>query len=501
LTDALISPALLIVVVGLAYLGLRLVYSRDPGQSGVIDQARRPVSHIPVLGLSDADLRAYGDTWARLLCDGASWVIRRKEAVSLVDGGTVRRKTSIDFSVPVEMQSAAAAPNFGDRVLVPLLCLEKAPATFTRFDFADEDRSSLPLPTRHENGIVSAYILQAAARRALDAPLSKTLCQDLAAIAVLDPREAETHLDRVLGDGPVSPDEKQSRAPLRRDESFVWLATTLTYSSVVVVPVDRDTQQRRHIVKLSFDQRLDDRRSAPWLSRVPFLALGWEPLEIVTESPFVGAESYHFEAEVTPSIEILDALVVTSFRDEFVEINRVVARSPRVHVYVSNAADGQASVARIRYRVQRDTFLRGALVASGLITAVLAACVGFSDYIAQHSANLAGLLVAFPSAVVAYVLRGTGHDLATRLVWKARAVLFAVGLLPLIAGGRLAAERITDTTHPQQAALLYWWVPALALAVVGTTALAAANWFPRIPAHSEDIADRVRVESESVELH
>lgn len=485
----LISFALLL---GALWAGLRRAFPKPTQQVGYA--GLRDLSPTSVLGLDDGQLERYGREWAALLCDGANWVIRRKETLTLLDASTFRRNTSIDFEVPRTLTSDGIPGYANGKVLVPVLCLEKAQATLTRFDFADESRSSLPLPTRHENGMVSAFILVAAAEKALAQPPSSALVHDLTALAVLEPQQAELYLSRVLGDGALTSRERLHREPLSRNETFSWLVHTLTYSCVVVVAVDPSPPPVRHIVKLSFDQQIDDRRDLGWLSPAPFgQSLGWDPLSIVVDSPFIGAQSYHFEAEVTPSIEILDAYLMTSFKHDFIELNRVVARDPRVHVYVAEAAEaaeGQASVAQIRFRVQRQTFLAGALVASALVSVVLGVCVAFSSHIAEESSSFAGLLVAFPSAVVAYVLRGTGHDLATRLVWKARAVLFVAGLMPLVAGGRLAADRVSDAYHPEASALLAWWIPALCVAVVATLLLAYAVVVPRAPKRSANLAER-----------
>ena len=503
MTGAIFLVGYLAMLLGGLWLALARAYRRDPGGAREYAEPLEGREPAGVLGLSEQELGLYAEAWAAMLCDGASWVIRRKEALTLIDANTLRRKTSIDFTVPTPLATTGAvcaelrppaARAGAHSVLVPLLFLEKAPAMFTRFDFADEDHSSLPLPTRNENGMVSAFILIAGAERIVGHPLSERLRADLTALAVLAPPEAEAYYERIFGDAPLTESERHHRASLRGDPTFVWLADTLAYSSVVVVPVDSTPPAVRHIVKLAFDQRVDNRRELPWLSASRFRAFGWQPLTIVVESPFIGAESYHFEAEVAPSIEILHAYLMTSFKDDWVELNRVIARAPRVHAYISDAAQGQTSVAEITFRVQRDTFLVGALVASVLITAVAGVCVGFAGYLAENSSSFAGLLVAFPSLVVGYVLRGTGHDFATRLVWKARAVLFVSGLTPLVVGGRLAADRVSDTYAPEMWSLLYWWIPSLGVAAVATLALLFAVVFPRAPRRTAGLIDRFKIE-------
>lgn len=438
------------------------------------------------LGFDADDLARLADIWTSLLCDGASWVIRRKETVTLLDTTTLRRKTSIDFVVPSSLRNREAVPSRDDdRVLVPLFFLDKSPATFTRFDFADEAQGSLPLPTMSENAIVSAAILRAAARAALGHEPPRLICDELTAIAVCPPPESLTYLAAYTRRS-VGPDDGHSRrVALRADKSFIWLASTLAYSSVVVVPVAQAPGVSRHIVKVAFDQTVDD------FSKQRIRDFGWEPLEIWADSPFVGAKSYHFEAEVTPSVEILDALTITEFQGDIVELRGTPARSPRVHLYVPSAERAQNSVARVRFRVQRETFGLGALVAALLICAVLALCVGFAGHIAVGSTAVAGLLMAFPSVVVAYVLRGTGHDLATRLAWRSRGILFVAGLLPLVAAGRLSAERISVDSHPTAYELRLWWVPLLGLATLCAVALLLAFIFPRATPSAELVNRRV----------
>lgn len=139
------------------WAALTTAYRRNPGgAASQYDERLSGLEPVGVLGLNEGELGLYAEAWAAMLCDGASWVIRRKEALTLIDATTLRRKTSIDFTVPAPLATtgavcaelrAGAARKGANSVLVPLLFLEKAPAMFTRFDFADEDRSSLPLPT------------------------------------------------------------------------------------------------------------------------------------------------------------------------------------------------------------------------------------------------------------------------------------------------------------------------------------------------------------------
>ena len=485
MTDAIVPLIAGALLCALVLVALRRAWTDT---TGVVVETPG-LSTGPALGFDQEALEQYGVIWADLLCEGASWILRRKEALTLQDVDTFRRRMSIDYTVPAALQAKGIPQDAEGRVFVPVMCLEKAQANLTRFDFGDERRSSLPLPTRQENGMISAYVLIAAAERALGEPASATLRRDLVGLAVAEPPVAEAYLSRVVGDDALSPRERRHRSGLAKNREFLWLADTLAYSCVVVVPVE--PTPARHILKLSFDQRVDDDKRLRWLARAPFgQSFGWNPLEIIIDSPFIAAQSYHFEAEVAPSIEILEAYLMTSFKDDFVELNRVVAGSSSVHVYVSEAETGQASVAQVTFRVERGTFLLGAFIASALVLLSLGLSVGFVDYIAAHHNGYAGLLAAFPSAVVAYVLRGTGHDLATRLVWKARTVLLVVGLLPLLAGGRLAADGATASYHPDPDGLLQWWIPLLIAAGLGTLMLFWAVVFPRAPRRIVRLNDR-----------
>jgi hypothetical protein len=483
-----IGAALLIAIVGAGF-----VWRRGRGNT----EAEAADVDVPqelgaALGLAPAQLLEQGQVWAHLLCEGASWILRRKETVTLLDPKSIRRRASVDFSVPPELGPIDAVGEA--EVLVPLVLLEKRPAVFTRFDFADEDHSSLPLPTKRENANVSAAILIAAATHHLGPRPSDALVADLVSLAHCDGDDTERYLDRVLGRSRTLAEvDRVERCPLGNNGTFEWLAGALGSSSVVVVRVPANKRDRRHIVKLAFDQRMDELSTQrPW-------ALGWAPFELFVDSPFVGAQSYHLEAEVPGSLEILDAVTITEMGDDEVMLVGASAMSPRVHVYVPSAESARNSIARVHYRVERGTFLLGAFVASLLITAVLGACVGFAERIAEHATSLASLLVIFPTVVVGFVLRGTGHDVANRFVWAARGILLFAGLLPFIAAGRLAIDGITDDFHPTAAGLRWWWIPLTGLSLFCTLALLAAVVLPR-PSESElNLRDQFPVPEGEVE--
>jgi hypothetical protein len=135
-----------------------------------------------------ADLADLGELAAELLCDDAGWIHRRKETVRVLDESTIRRQVSVDFEIPDQAPVWHLGMDKKKVYLLPLLLLPKAPQQLMDFDLRDEGGRALSLPSREENGEVSAAALNAAASRVL--AVGTELEEYLAYVAKADARAA-----------------------------------------------------------------------------------------------------------------------------------------------------------------------------------------------------------------------------------------------------------------------------------------------------------------------
>jgi hypothetical protein len=189
-----------------------------------------------------------------LIFDWKSWLHRRVEQVEFADPVTYRRRTSIDFTVPLRETPLARAedqPVF----CIPLALLRKR--RLRNFSLRDQDGTALPLLTQAENGAVGAGVLiagaRAAARRTTAVP--RPIAEDLWRIAHL-PSSQAAQVWQHLGRHCRSADAEESEwgRTLVGDEQFMALAADLARNFLVLSVMRGLEFGERRIVKLSYEQ-------------------------------------------------------------------------------------------------------------------------------------------------------------------------------------------------------------------------------------------------------
>src|SRR5262249_23446535 len=90
------------------------------------------------------------------------WVHRRVETMHLIDSRTIRRRVSVDLSVP---DIAPLISDTRSRVLLPITLLEKR--VMTNFDARDEDMRPVPVLTTEQNGRLAAGGIKLGAEESL----------------------------------------------------------------------------------------------------------------------------------------------------------------------------------------------------------------------------------------------------------------------------------------------------------------------------------------------
>jgi hypothetical protein len=415
-------------------------------------------------------LDGIGERCAELLCNGADWLDRRKEAVELLDERTLHRAMSVDLALAEDL------PNVRGHYMCPLFLLEKGRAQSTNFDFKDEAGKSLALPTRRDNELVSTAVLQAAAEKVLDrSAMSEELWTSLAAIAQLEPGDAEAELLRFGLSGDQVPDDPAARA-LRDNDDFQWLAETLAASSVLIVPLAGKVGDRK-IIKLSFDQDVDDLTKG---SRRGFLRAGWSGYSFAVDSPFVGARSFHFEVVVPAGVELTRARLTVASRDRYGQAT-IYGPRQRMHLYVPEAEDQRTAVTALDLRLGRAGFATAAVVASGAVVAVLGLFVGLAGKIGEGASSAPSLLLALPGIIATLVLRVEEQTITSRLLAWSRGFLLVSALCAYGAALRLGVDPPTASSPVMACDLRKVWVPLLGLAVVAFVGLVLTRLAPGVP--------------------
>lgn len=357
-----------------------------------------------------------------LVFDRPDWMHRRKESIVIVNDELQRRTQTVDFEQPPGKVLQIAAS--GEPIhWLPLFFLPKLPRQYSEFDFEDENGRSLPLPTRSENGRVSGEMLVVAAERALAAARDdgvpgtggvltaeqKTSLRSIA--AAVDPAEVERHrdeLDRFLDRG----DPALSRV-LNADACFRWLYREVGSSSVVVVPLVGAIDTRK-LLKLSFDEVITP-ILGPVLERV-----GWEPYNLGIDLPFVGARTFHVQAQAPAGMQIIQAFLATEGR---ATAEADIGRKRRAHLYLDDAKDARKAYVSILMRTRPEGFVGGAVLAAFAVAALLTFCAFAVGPISRSSTSAPSLLLALPGAIAAFASRSGDHPLTSRLLRGVRALL------------------------------------------------------------------------------
>ena len=375
-------------------------------------------------------LNAIAQINARLLWRGGTWIHRRKETITIIDETALRRQVSVDFTLPdsfdgLDLGPSVKEPPGGEPVYCPpLFVLPKAPSNLMAFDLQDEAGVSLPLMTRHDNGRISAETLVELARfvyeRTNRSDLLKISLEDrLRRIAETDDPDSMGPL-RLIGATEDDPDHSQLGS-LCADGAFKWWLRTLGHSSIVVVPY-RDPTVRRKIFRLSYQQ--------PIAYALPvFGRLGWTDYRVAIDSSWIDARNFHLEAEAPAGTRITSATLVD---DEAAPAVSDGGFLRRVHLYRRDAERAGAATTTLSLRVNGQGFVGGAMLASMLVTAAIAACLYYSQNIAKNPTSAPALLLLLPGLIASYVARPDQHALTTRLLSSARWLLLATGAIAYV---------------------------------------------------------------------
>jgi hypothetical protein len=427
------------------------------------------------------------------LLEDPAWVFRRKESVELLAATMVRHRMSLDFIPPAGCD------------VVPVFLLRKATGQFTRFDLTDETGRSLPLPTRDENGALSAAVLVEAARQVLagkSLKMTPRLETELEFIATSDPDDSLAILRyrwpqdpeqtpwwsrlrrqvlEAIGRAPKPPMEyPENKTLLRNNASLWWLLRTLAYSSIVAVPMEASDQpnQPRRLLKCAFDEEIQDLTQlgragiAEWLINLvgrAFLRLGWRGYQVDVVLPYAGARSFHLELFVPDGVQIIEA----GLREG--TIPRVSGPRKRVHLYIPHAEKSRTVAAFAQTRITGQGFTGSAFVAALSVSAVILAAWLLRDQYAGLAVGAGpSLMLLFPGLIATYLARAE-HSFVTRHLRVARWVLVVSATLAYVAAARLAILN-TKTTPAELRAFFepMFWISTV------PTAMLLLSW--RLPA-------------------
>jgi hypothetical protein len=395
------------------------------------------------------------------------------ETIEFVDDRRIRRKTSVDFSIPLwlsDWQPHAAG------LYLPIAMLQQG--RLRRFDLRDEDNHPLPFLGFDENNTIARTLLTRLAGERLNRRLSRTLRRDLSAVVdgPQDKRDAAMTKFRAAR-------ANTHRGRLWADPEMQALLNDLARNYFLFVPVSLEPGRRR-IIKYAFDENYELRHGKMGGSVI-------SPALIDVEAPLIGwGKSYHAEVRIPETLLASTAqLSPLTSRDIEIKVGRVdsalngikervkrlanwLQRKPGEPLarpmdrdetgaympclYVRGRVRSDGGTIQLSLRLQPQGLLGLALAATMAITSLLAAgLIVHAMGVTYRPDAAVAVLVALPGIALAYLVGPGEHPLVKRLVGWLRYVIAFTGSLSLFAGASLTLE-VPSGTRPLLWTALLW---------------------------------------------
>ena len=277
---------------------------------------------------------------AQLLSDEPRWVHRRVETVTFNSDDSLRRRTSVDFTVPLFIDREGHHPS-GEIVYVPLSLLD----SLENFDLEDEAGNALPMISRASNGRVAAEILIQQAEEALQAQSqpAELLPANRASLSALAGELSDEDLED--SDDPAVNAQAEL---IVNDEIARGFIGELGHNFILLVPLEAKPGDHR-VIKFAYDGEYSGRvevwESTEWGSvsrqgeRIRVKARN--ALEILSvasfETGFVvvalsDAQSYHVEISF-PDEVVAEAGLMSFYGHDEPELLDAKTGSGRLHLY------------------------------------------------------------------------------------------------------------------------------------------------------------------------
>lgn len=408
----------------------------------------------------------------QLVASPSNWINRRVESIEFTERDVIRRRLSIDVTVPGLTSLRPYGPE--REVLLPLLFVRKQP--LRHFDLRDDDGRSLSLITLRENSQIAAGVLRFLARfelrraarrrggeppKILDAEVER-LCLAIASAAPAQAERLFRYVDSKAKSEPTSQLATVAAGALFRD----W-ASRLGTSFLMCVGVSAPPSAHK-VIKLGYDEGI--RRWGMTMA----MRLGYESAEIQIATNAVGVPSYHAEI-LAPEELIIDraAIVRRSSRGSSrLAEDRLTSRA---HLYVTGQPSRSVYTLAVELRLRTDGLLLNATVIGIGTTILLIAGAAYGRHFRQevHPDPVIALLVALPAGYAAYVAARAANLVTEAFLAAIRQLILVYAGLTLLAALALVVHLGAIPTHVVWAIL---GVLAIGPTAVVTAALGRWHW-------------------------
>lgn len=383
--------------------------------------------------------------FAALLTRHAAWRHRRVETITVLSHEQVRRRVSVDFTVPLEHREALRLSE--GEWIVPLAYLAKRP--LVDFDLLAEDESAVPLLRSDEAQLIARELLYLMLD--LDGDVDEDVAPLIEWILAASPEEAAAVDEAVAeledGHGPLP--------------GFAALAHQLT-RGFLLCAVIADVSRRR-VIKFAYDEPL---------ARPGRLAHFYDAPGC-TE-----AASYHAEVAVPDEMRARSTELIDNVTGAVLATGRRDADRPAVY-YVADVGNRLEPGLSVRYGTERGRFLVPAALVAWVMALGLALPWLFADLPALAASGGPAIAILLSSSAVfsGLVLRAGEHALMRLVLAPYRLCLALSTAAVVVAGGVLAF-------HASDALLAWAWGLGALVAVLSAGILTVEA--ARAPAAATD---------------
>ncbi|HEY2719279.1 MAG TPA: hypothetical protein VGI52_06580 [Solirubrobacteraceae bacterium] len=365
------------------------------------------------------------------------WIHRQVENLSFLDADRMRRRVSVDFTIP----NVDGIDGAGDTVFLPVALLRKH--VMKGFDLRDEHGGSLPCTNLLQHNAIVQKMLATAVLGALAgegedvSTDAKAVVQSLQEVVIADDPQAKGLWEaRCAQDG--TPEHE-----VARNKDAHALIEDLEAQFVLFVPIKAAPGSRR-VVKYSLEAPIGNGSSdhrAGYVKRLKRACL-LDPWPIYIDAPIAGrARSVHVEVVAPDELAIYYARLFYPQAQQDETIVQMTGPTAIAHLHPNRVPDrGKLVELEVGFVLRRDGFATaGALIALST-TLLLASGVALHlNGIAPRTDAAGAVVVALPALYAPALTISSTHRLVRRIVGKVRALVLTSAALSFIAAASLAA--------------------------------------------------------------
>ncbi len=379
-----------------------------------------------------------------MLLQPSTWIHRRVETLVFIDDARVRRRVSVDFTVPDLPKIVVPRPDHQGLVLLPIALLDKR--LLRKFDLTDQSGMSLSAVTEAQKNEIGHSILRGYARRAVYAQtgqnLDEGLVEKLAQIVKGDRQAAVRALKA------WNSQWSHQAGVVWKDNEARTLMQDLARNFVLFVPLAAAPGDRR-LIKFSYEQSLGDAERLPEAPRQGKLkrhqhlqrALALRPWDFAFDITSSGqAAGYHIELEAP--VELVVAKASLERWSPLPPTTLDSSNNPTALVHLNPVRQSREVAAsfKVQFALRSAGLLVAALMVASLTSAVLLGGLVLHLLGVAVRADAAGpVVVVLPAVVAPFVAIPGAHRLVQRIVLALRVMILASATISFAAAASLIA--------------------------------------------------------------